>query len=165
MYFGKFEFSDLFDVNGNILLRGAIRNEDLLMVNIQDFFNMPCINSDAAHEFQHNSFNQENMIFLTINKTIESIGRNRFRYMVNVGLTSLPYSDMDNFYTKYICKTYALGKSHKKSHNKSHAKCPVKDGRWYADLTKITGESFNGNYYVLGLIVSNTNAMFQYFIP
>ena len=111
-------------------------NEDLLVVDIQDLFNMPCINCDAAQEFQHNSFNQENVIFLTINETIDimhrrlgHIGRNRVRYMINEGLTSLPYSDMDNFYTKHICKTCALGKSHKKSHNKSHAKCSVKGGR------------------------------------
>ena len=94
-YFGKFEFCDLFDVNDNILLRGVIMNEDLLVVDIQDLFNMPCINCDAAQEFQHNSFNQENVIFLTINETIDimhrrlgNIGRNRVRYIINEGLTS-----------------------------------------------------------------------------
>ena len=66
--------------------------------------------------------------------------------MINEGLISLAYSDIDNFYTRYICRTCALGKTHNKSHNKCHAKCSVKGGRWYADLTDITGESFNGSY-------------------
>ena len=89
-------------------------------MDIQDLFNMPCINCDAAQSFQRNSSNQENIILLTINETIDimhrrlgHIGRNRVRFMINEGSTSLPYSDMDNFYTKHICKTCALGKSHK----------------------------------------------------
>ena len=171
-YFGKFESCELFDVNEKLLLRGFIKEDDLLIVDIQDLFNMPCINCDAAQSFQHNSSNQENIILLTINETIDimhrrlgHIDRNRVRYMINEGLTSLPYSDMDNFYTKHICKTCALGKSHKHSHNKTHPKCNIKGGRWYADLTEITGESFNGNFYVLGLIDSCTGALYQYFIP
>ena len=66
-YFGKFEFCDLFDVNGNILIRGLIKEDDLLVVDIQDLFNIPCINCDAIQNFQHNYSNQENIILLTIN--------------------------------------------------------------------------------------------------
>ena len=94
-----------------------------------------------------------------MHRRLGHIGRNRVRYMINEGLTSLPYSDMDNFFTKHICKTCPLGKSHKHAHNKTHPKCTIKGGRWYADLTEITGESFNGNYYVLGLIDSCTGAL------
>ena len=113
-YFGKFEFCDLYDVNGNILIRGNIMEDDLLVVDIQDLFNMSSIDCDAAQEFQRNTSNEENVILLTINETIDimhrrlgHIGRNRVRYMINEGLTSLPYSDMDTFYTKHICKTCA----------------------------------------------------------
>ena len=31
------------------------------------------------------------------------------RYMINEGLTSLPYCDMDKFYSKHVCWTCALG--------------------------------------------------------
>ena len=44
--------------------------------------------------------------------------------MINEGLTSLPYSGMDTFYNKHICRECALGKSH----NKTHAKCFIKGG-------------------------------------
>ena len=108
---------------------------------------------------------------MTINETIDimhrrlgHIGKNRVRYMINEGLTKLPYSDADKFYLKHICRTCALGKSHKKSHNKSHPKCTTIGGRWYADLTEISDESINGNGNVLGFIDSNSNALVQYFI-
>ena len=106
-------------------------------------------------EFQHNTFNQENSIFIPIHNTIVIMhrrlghfGRDRARYMINERLTSLPYSDMLNFYTNHICKTCALENTHKKLHNKCHPKCCAEGGRWYADLTEITGERFNSNYYI-----------------
>ena len=170
-YFGQFEFCDLYDVNSISLLRGKIEFEDLLVVDIVDLFNMPIINYDA--EYQKNEFNQENIIFMTINDTIEimhrrlgHIGKNRVRFMINEGLTKLPYTDTDNFYNKHVCRSCALGKSHKKTHNKCHAKCTIKGGRWYADLTEISDESINDNRYVLGFIDSNTGFLLvQYFIP
>ena len=171
-YFGQYDFCDLYDVNDNFLLRGQIQSEDLLVVDIQDLFNMPYINYEDGLEFQREEFNRENIIFMTINETIDimhrrlgHIGRNRVRYMINEGLTSLPYSDTDKFFSKHVCRTCALGKSHRKAHNKCHAKCTVKGGRWYADLTEISDESVNGNRYVLGFIDSNTNILYQYFIP
>ena len=86
-----------------------------------------------------------------MHKRHDHIGCNCVRYMINEGLTSLLCSDMDNFYINHICKMGALGKFYKKSHNNSHGKCSVK--------RQITGESFNGNYYALGIIESNTNAL------
>ena len=40
--------------------------------------------------------------------------------MINEGLTSLSNSDTDYFYSRHICNTCTLGKSHKMSHNKCH---------------------------------------------
>ena len=34
--------------------------------------------------------------------------------MINEVLTKLPYTDVDKFYLKQVCRTCALGKSHKK---------------------------------------------------
>ena len=170
-YFGQYDYCNLYDVNDNFLLRGQIQTENLLIVDIQDLFNMPSINYDDGMEFQRNILNDENIIYMTINETIDimhrrlgHIGKNRVRYMINEGLTKLPYSDVDKFYLKHICRTCALGKSHKKSHNKSHPKCTTIGGRWYADLTEISDESINGNRYVLGFIDSNSNVLIQYFI-
>ena len=49
---------------------------------------------------------------MTINETIDithrrlgHIGKNRMRYMLNEGLTKLPYSDIDKFYLKHIWHT------------------------------------------------------------
>ena len=109
---------------------------------------------------------------MTINETIDimhrrlgHIGKNRVRYMIYEGLTSLPYSNTDNFYTKHVCRSCALGKSSKKAHNKCFPKSQFKGARWYADLTEITEESVNGNRYVLGFIDSNTGLLVQFFIP
>ena len=95
-YFGQYDFCDLYDINEIVLLRGIIKNVDLLVVDIKDLFNMTIINYDNA---------KENIIFVTINKTIDIMHRrlghicnNRVRYMINEGLTSLPYPGMDNFY-------------------------------------------------------------------
>ena len=79
--------------------------------------------------------------------------------MISEKLTKLPYSDIDKFYLKHICRTCALGKSHKKAHNKCHPKCTVIGGRWYADSTEISDESINGNTYVLGLIDCSSNVL------
>ena len=65
-YFGKFDFYDLLAVKDNILVRDVIKNEYLLVVDMQDLFNMSYINCDAVQEFQQNAFNQVNVIFLTI---------------------------------------------------------------------------------------------------
>ena len=80
----------MFDVNDNTLLRDVVTTEDLLVVDIHDLFIIECINWYAAQEFQHKYFNQENVIFLTINETIDimhrrlgNIGRNHVRYMIN----------------------------------------------------------------------------------
>ena len=74
---------------------------------------------------QRNILNDENITYMSINETIDImhrrlgyIGKNRVRYMINEWLTKLPYSDVDKFYLKHVCQTYALVKSHKKSHNK-----------------------------------------------
>ena len=40
LYFGQFYFCDLFDVKNDFLLRGVAKNEDLLVIDIQDLFNM-----------------------------------------------------------------------------------------------------------------------------
>ena len=50
-------FCDLYDVNNNFLSKGRIQNENLLVVNIQDLFNMPYINYKDGLEFQREEFN------------------------------------------------------------------------------------------------------------
>ena len=52
---------------------------------------------------------------MTINEAVDimhrelrHIGKNRVRYMINEGLTSLPYSGMDIFYDENVCRWCAL---------------------------------------------------------
>ena len=76
---------------------------------------MPPINYEDGIEYQRNILNDQIVIFMTINETIDimhrrlgHIGKNRVRYMLNEGLIILPYSDVDKFYLKHICRTCAL---------------------------------------------------------
>ena len=97
MPIGKYVYCSLYDVIENFLLRAQIMTDNLLVVDIQDLFNMPIINYDSGLEFQKDKVNEENTVYMAIIKTIDimyrrlrRIGRNRESYTINEELTKLP---------------------------------------------------------------------------
>ena len=47
-----------------------------------------------------------------MHRRLEHIGRIRARYMINKGLTSLPYTDTGKLFSKYVCRTCSSRKFH-----------------------------------------------------
>ena len=47
-YFDQYNFCNLYDINNNILLRDITKNEDLLVVNVQDLLNTNTLNYGNA---------------------------------------------------------------------------------------------------------------------
>ena len=80
-------FFYLYDVNDNILLRSQIQSEHLLVVDIQDLFNMPYIGYEDGLEYRREKFCVWNFL-ITVNETndimhrrLGQTGRKRYIYI------------------------------------------------------------------------------------
>ena len=73
---------------------------------------MPYIDYDAGLGFHQEVFSCKNIIFMTINETIDITHRrikqiDRYRYIIIESLTSLPYSDTVKSFSEHVCRTCA----------------------------------------------------------